>query len=120
MQLQYVRYRAYLQLANAQEADNVFAYLRQHRDDAEDTWQLAMLDAGDFDGAAALLIARLRDPEKRYEALGEVQEYLPLPRLPKQAEFLKRWEGLVARDDVTAAIAEVGRREKVPMYDVPD
>ena len=120
MQLQYVRYRAYLQLGNAQEADNVLAYLREHRDDAEDTWQLAMLDAGDFDGAAALLIARLRDPEKRYEALGEVQEYLPLPRLPKQAEALARWEKLVTRDDVAAAINEVGRREKAPMYDVPD
>jgi tetratricopeptide (TPR) repeat protein len=120
MQLQYVRYRAYLQLANVQEADNVLAYLREHRDDAQDTWQLAMLDAGDFDGAAALLIARLRDPEKRYEALGEVQEYLPLPRLPKQAEEMARWEKLVARDDVAAAINEVGRREKAPMYDVPD
>ena len=120
MQLQYVRYRAYLQLANAQEADNVLAYLRQHREDAEDTWQLAMLDAGDFDGAAALLIARLQDPEKRYEALGEVQEYLPLPRLPKQAEALARWEKLVTREDVATAISEVGRREKAPMYDVPD
>jgi tetratricopeptide (TPR) repeat protein len=120
MQLQYVRYRAYLQLANTQEADNVLAYLRQHRDDAEDTWQQAMLDAGDFDGAAALLIARLQDPEKRYEALGEVQEYLPLPRLPKQAEALARWEKLVTRADVATAISEVGRREKAPMYDVPD
>ena len=88
--------------------------------DAEDTWQLAMLDAGDFDGAAALLIARLRDPEKRYEALGEVQEYLPLPRLPKQVEALARWEKLVTREDVAAVINEVGRRERVPIYDVPD
>jgi tetratricopeptide (TPR) repeat protein len=120
MQLQYVRYRAYLELGNVQEADNVLAYLREHRDDAEDTWQLAMLDAGDFDGAAALLIARLRDPEKRHEALREVQEYRPLPRLPRQAEELARWERLLARDDVAAVIDEVGRREKAPMYDVPD
>jgi len=120
MQLQHVRYRAYLQLANAPEADNVLAYLREHRDDSDDTWQLVLLDAGDFDGAAALLIARLRDPETRYEALGEVQEYLPLPRLPKQAEELARWEKLVTRTDVAAAINEVGRREKAPMYDVPD
>jgi tetratricopeptide (TPR) repeat protein len=120
MQLQYVRYRAYLQLDNAQEADNVFAYLREHREDAEDTWQLAMLDARDFDGAAALLIARLRDPEKRLGALAEVQEYQPLPRLPNQAEDQARWEQLVTRADVAAAIDEVGRREKAPMYEVPD
>lgn len=120
MQLQHVRYRAYLQLANAQEADNVFAYLREHRDVSDDTWQLVLVDAGDFDGAAALLITRLRDPETRYEALGEVQQYLPLPRLPKQAEEAARWERLMTRTDVAAAINEVGRREKAPMYDVPD
>ena len=49
-----------------------------------------------------------------------MQEYLPLPRLPKQAEALARWEKLVTREDVAAVINEVGRREKAPMYDVPD
>jgi hypothetical protein len=120
MQLQYVRYRAYLQLDRAQDADNVFAYLREHREDAEDIWQLAMLEAGDFDGAAAFLVARLRDPEKRQEALGEVQEFLPLPRLPEQTDELARREKLVKREDVAAVINEVGRREKAPMYGVPD
>jgi len=43
-----------------------------------------------------------------------------LPRLPRQAEALARWEKLVARADVAATIDEVGRREKAPMYDVPD
>ncbi len=118
MQLQHVRYRAYLQLANAAEADNVFAYLREHREDAEDTWQLALIDAGDFDGAAALLISRLRDTQHRADALGEVQEYRPLPRLPRQAEERARWEKLLMRSDVAAAITDVGRREQAPMYDV--
>jgi len=120
MQLQHVRYRAFLQLADAQNADTVFAYLREHRSEAESTWQLAMLDASDFDGAAALFIARLRDPEQRYEALREAQEFLPLPRLPKQAEEQARWEKLMTRPDVAAAIDEVGRREKAPMYEIPD
>ena len=120
MQLQHVRYRAYLQLANAKEADDVYTYLREHREDAEGTWQLVMVDAQDFDGAAALLISRLHDPRKRNEALGEVQDYKPLPLLPKQAEERARWERLLARADVTAAINEVGRREKQPFYDVPD
>jgi tetratricopeptide (TPR) repeat protein len=120
MQLQHVRYRAYLQLGDTRQADDVFAYLREHREDAEDTWQAALLDSGDFDGAATLLVARLRDPVQREHALVVVQEYKPLPRLPKQAENLARWEKLVSRADVTAAIGEVGRREKAPMYDVPD
>jgi hypothetical protein len=120
MQLQHVRYRAYLQLASTQEADNVFAYLREHHGDAEETWQLAMVDAGDFDGAAALLISRLRDPQQRSQALAEVQRYQSPPLLPKQAEERARWEKLVARADVTSAIAEVGRREDAPLYDVTD
>jgi tetratricopeptide (TPR) repeat protein len=120
MQLQHVRYRAYLQLGDTQEAGNVFAYLREHREDAEDTWQLAMIDALDFDGAAALLISRLRDPQRRSDALGEVQEYQPLPRLPRQADERARWEKLISRADVTAAINEVGRRERAPMFDVTD
>jgi tetratricopeptide (TPR) repeat protein len=120
MQLQHVRYRAYLQLGDARQADDVFAYLREHREDAEDTWQAALLDSGDFDGAAALLIERLRDAEQRAQALVEMQEYRPLPQLPKQAEDAARREKLLRRADVAAAIDEVGRREKAPMYDVPD
>ena len=38
----------------------------------------------------------------------------------KQAEALARWEKLVTREDVATAINEVGRREKAPMYNVPD
>ena len=65
MQLQHVRLRAYLQLGNREEAEKVFVYLRENKIDAPDTWQEAMLDWGDVDGAAALYIARLRDPEDR-------------------------------------------------------
>jgi tetratricopeptide (TPR) repeat protein len=120
MQFQHVRYRAYLQLGDAREADNVLAYLREHREDAEGTWQLVLVDAGDFDGAAALLISRLRDQDQRYEALGEVQVYQPVPRLPRQAAQLASWEKLVSRPDVAAAIAEIGRRERAPMFDLSD
>lgn len=118
MQLQYVRYSAYLDLGNTHEADNVFAYLREHRGDAEGTWQQVLVDAGDLDGAAALYISRLRDPEKRTAALGEAQDYKPLPRRAAQGRADARWEALLKRKDVAAAIDAVGRREKVPLYSV--
>ncbi|MEO8018299.1 MAG: hypothetical protein ABI769_10825 [Pseudomonadota bacterium] len=118
MQLQHVRYCAYLQLGNTREADNVLAYLREHHDDAESTWQEAMIDAGDLDGAAALLIARLHDPDQRSAALGEVQDYKPLPHAPKRPQTEARWDALIARPDVAAAINAVGRREKIPLYAV--
>ncbi len=120
MQLQHVRYRAYLQLDNQAEAGNVLAYLRQHHDDAEDTWLLAMLDSGDMDGAAELLISQLRNTTTRGTALRDAQEFRRLPLQPRMEEARARWETLVTRPDVLAVINEVGRREKVPIYDTPD
>lgn len=117
MQLQHVRYRAYLQLGNESEAGNVLAYLRQHHADAEDTWLLAMLDSGDMDGAAELMISQLTDPQRRATALRDAQEYRELPLQPRMEDARVRWEKLVTRPDVLAAINEVGRREKVPIYE---
>lgn len=119
MQLQYVRYRAYLQLDDQEEARNVLAYLREHHEDAEDTWLLAMLASGDLDGAAALMISQLHDPQTRASTLRDAQEYRLLPLQPRMEEARARWEKLVTRADVMAAINEVGRREKVPVYDTP-
>ena len=118
MQLQHVRLRAYLQLGNRDEAEKVFAYLRENKIDAPDTWQEALLDWGDVDGAAALYIARLRDPEDRVSALYAAQTFKPVPRLPRQIEDVERWQKLLARPDVTAAINDVGRREQHPLYDL--
>ncbi len=120
MQLQHVRYRAYLQLGNRAEADNVFAYLREHHDDADDTWLQVLLDSGDQDGAAAQLIAQLQDPAKRSSALAAVQDYKRPPALPRMQEARDRWVALLARADVTAAIDKTGRREKQPLFRTPD
>ena len=120
MQLQHVRYRAYLQLGNHTEADNVLAYLREHHDDAADTWLQVLLDSGDEDGAAAQLMSELRDSSKRSTALALVQDYELPPALPRIQESRDRWKALLARADVTAAITEVGRREKQPVFRTPD
>ena len=66
---------AYLQLGNRAEAEKVFAYLRENKLDAPDTWQEAMLEWGDVDGAAAHYIARLRDPDQRNPALYAAQTF---------------------------------------------
>jgi tetratricopeptide (TPR) repeat protein len=116
MQLQYVRYRAYAQLGNPGEAEKILAYIREHKDDAGDTWQTTALDSGDIDGAAALLISRLRDPEQRTAALLSVQIFKPIKAPPGGAADEKRWQALVARPDVAAVIDEVGRRETFPTY----
>ena len=118
MQLQHVRLRAYLQQGNRVEAEKIFVYLRENKIDAPDTWQEAMLDWGDLDGAAALYISRLRDPEERSSALYAAQSFKPVPRLPRESEGIDRWKKMLARPDVSAALLEVGRRETHPIYDL--
>lgn len=118
MQLQRVRFLAYLQQGKREEAERVYTYLSQHRADAPDTWQEAMLEWGDLDGAAAHYIARLRDPEQRSAALFAAQHFLPVPLLPREAERRDRWNALLSRTDVTAAIEQVGRRESHPYHDL--
>jgi hypothetical protein len=118
MQLEHVRLRALLQLGRRDEAETVLSYLRQNQEDAPDTWQLALLDSGDTDGAAALYIARLRDPQQRAEALWAAQIFPSMPTLPTEAQAHSRWSALLARQDVAAAIDEVGRREKMPLYPI--
>jgi hypothetical protein len=49
--------------------------------------------------------------------LRDAQEYRPLPLQPRMEDARVRWETLVTRPDVLAAINEVGRREKVPIYE---
>lgn len=117
MQFQAVRMQACLAKGDRIEAEKVFAYLRQNRKDAPDTWQFAMLEWGDLDGAAALFITRLRDPAERAEALFSAQEFVDPPRTARRAAIHARWEALMARPDVSAAIAEVGRREKFPIFE---
>jgi len=120
MQLQHVRLRAYLQLGKRDEAEKVFAFMRENRDDAEDSWQLVMLDWGDLDGAAALFVSRLRDPDQRLDALYSAQQFRDRPRLPEEIAEEKRWQSLMDRKDVIAALEEVGRREQQPIYTMLD
>jgi len=118
MQLEHVRLRAYLQLGQRDAADPVLAYLREHQKDAPNTWLTALLDWGDEAGAAALLIARLRNPKDRVEALWSVQSFLPLPVMPAEKQSDSRRDAMLNREDVVAAINEVGRRETLPIYDI--
>jgi len=116
MQLQHVRLRAYLQQGKRDEAETVLAYMRKNQKDAADNWQTALLDWGDTDAAAALFIARLQDPQQRSDALWSAQVFPQLPALPQMEQENARWEALMARKDVLAAIDAVGRREKIPLH----
>lgn len=71
------------------------------------------LCADDPDGAAAILIALLKDPETRLDALAEIQDYpAPAAVAPFRRAQLARRRALYARPDVRAAIAAVGKVER--------
>lgn len=100
--------RSAVQLGEAEEVERQLQYLREHREDSVRTLQQALLRAGREDEAAQLLISRLEDLNERVPALMEVQEYQTEPLPPGEQQFWQRWQAMVGRADVQAAIAKVG------------
>jgi tetratricopeptide (TPR) repeat protein len=115
-QCQYVRFQAFLQQGKESEVREIVTWMREHQKDSLETAQATLLEAGDMEGAAALLITRLHDADDRAGALAEVQEYAFAARSERRKKLDALTDTLLARADVAAAIAEVGRREKFPVY----
>jgi len=107
-----IRYEVARLRNDAAAAREPFEFMSQHRADSFDAFQVALLLAGRQDEGAQLLIERLRDPERRADALVDVQIYAEKPHLPLTTVILKRWRELVERSDVSAVIAEVGVVER--------
>ena len=115
-QFQFVRFQAYQQSGKEREAQEIVAWMREHQDDSTETAQDTLLEAGDIDGAAALLLARLNNAEERASTLAGIQIYAEIPRTERQRKLDALEETLLARADVAAAIEKYGRREKFPIY----
>jgi tetratricopeptide (TPR) repeat protein len=115
-QCQFVRFQAFQQQGKESEVREIVTWIREHQKDSLETAQSILLEAGDVEGAATLLITRLRDPDDRSTALAEIQDYAAPPRTERRKALHALHENLLARADVVAAIAEVGRREKFPIY----
>jgi tetratricopeptide (TPR) repeat protein len=106
-----IRHCAALLSGDSTAAAQAMAYLREHREDSDYIYMSALMHQGDLDGAAKVLIDALADEEKRNDALFWVQDFsdsrlqTPLRQLMDQ-----RWEAIMARPEVVAAIDKVGRR----------
>lgn len=112
MQLESVRLMAAVELGESQKAANALAFLRDHRADAEGTFQSALLVSSEQDEAAGVLIDRLMDPARRLDALLGVQEFAERPATPRMALWRDLTKALVARPDVQRAISKVGSVER--------
>ncbi|HEX3912709.1 MAG TPA: hypothetical protein VHW71_04315 [Steroidobacteraceae bacterium] len=112
MQEAYVRLDAAIQMGDAAEKEKWLAFIREHRIDAPRTYDDALLRMDDSDAAAKWLIERLEDRELRSAALLSIQEYAAPRETARQAELRTLKGELMARPDVQAEVAKVGRIEK--------
>lgn len=96
-------------------ADRQLAYLRDHQNDSLRTYERVLISANRLDEAAALLQSRLNDPDKRLEALMDVQSYAATPRAPRAELLWQRWQDVVSRPDVQQSIHAVGAVETYPV-----
>jgi tetratricopeptide (TPR) repeat protein len=115
MLIQHVLLRAAVDNNDAQAMRTALEILRNKQDDSPKTFQRALLDANEMEEAAAVLIRRLRDPSLRTDALLDVQDYRLAMPTPSAQLIRRRWSELRSREDVRAAVAEVGRIEIVPL-----
>lgn len=97
------------------EAD--IAYARDRMDDAPNAYLDLLLCANDADGAAAAVIARLDDPEKRGPMLHALADFDPPP--PSKAEDPRyvALQKLKTREDVSAALARWGGPRRIRLHD---
>ena len=109
---------AALQLGDAAESTRLLDYMREHQEDAIGSYEDALIMADRPDDAAALLIKRLADPEKRMDALMAVQHWDnsgPAGALPRAQELRGRWDQVKDREDVRTALARVGSVGAYPL-----
>ncbi|MBO9664084.1 hypothetical protein [Dokdonella sp.] len=116
MQLEMIRLDASMQRNDAQAVANHLAFMREHRTDAIATWQMALVITDDLQGAANLLLERLRREDWRNQALVDIQDYMELPSTPILSKRRLQWKALLARPEVRSAIENVGRVER---YEIP-
>jgi beta-barrel assembly-enhancing protease len=83
-------------------------YLREHAQISPQTYQRALLIAGEFGGAEAFMLTRLADPEMRTDALLELQVYAPKKYPPKAQAWQAEQEKLKTAPSIQKAAAAVG------------
>ncbi len=114
MEETWARLRAHAQLGNAEAVRTALAYLEEHRYVSLDVYLDALVDAGEIEKTAELLIELLADGRARTGILVRLQRYAESPLTPVGVERKARWGSLVVRPDVRAAIARVGRLDTYP------
>jgi tetratricopeptide (TPR) repeat protein len=110
-----VRHCAAMQLGDAATAARELAYLREHRDVSQVNFIETLLHEKRMDEAARALVEVLADEDKRLELLSWMQGYDDRHPFPRDVALLELKAELLARQDVQAAVAPIGRIERQPI-----
>lgn len=117
MVLVHVQLRAAHALGDQDGVEAALDYLRRNNEHGRGVLAEALFDLGEIDAAAQQLVARLEDPETRSEALYSIQAFPDVLSLDTDPEpERERWEAMLAREDVAAAIERHGRRLALPIH----
>jgi len=108
MEMRLARGWAAIQNGKAADADADIAYAKAHDGDHPQALTDLLLCAGDLDGAAAALTARLDDPDRRVQALFELSDYAASAATLPEGPVNSQLRAVKARADVQAAIARAG------------
>ncbi|MDV3515851.1 hypothetical protein [Stenotrophomonas sp. C1657] len=107
-----IQFAAARQRGDAAAAAAARAVIVAQRKDARLFHREMLLEEGDLDGAAAVLIEQLRSPLERSDALASLQDMRVYPSLPGDVRIDAAWRELKQRADVQAEVSRVGRIER--------
>ncbi|PSM11961.1 tetratricopeptide repeat protein [Stenotrophomonas maltophilia] len=107
-----VQFAAARERGDAQAMEAARSVILAQRDDARLFHREMLLDEGNLDGAAAVLIEQLRSPTDRGETLASLQDMRTYPSLPGDVKIDAAWRALKQRADVQAEVARLGRIER--------
>ncbi|WP_064747438.1 hypothetical protein [Lysobacter antibioticus] len=91
-------------------------YLREHRQDGPLVYLESLLRAQRIDDAARLAAELLASTADRADALEWMQQFQTVEPLPGDVAYRQARETMLARADVQAAVAEVGRIGRYQVY----
>jgi tetratricopeptide (TPR) repeat protein len=109
--------RAYLLNGDIARAEAALLRVRANEAAKPGIYLEALLRAGKLGDARDYLLQRLRDPDRRPEALLDAQTWRNPPLTPEQRPVATRKQQLLALPEVRKAIEEVGRIES---FDFPE
>lgn len=107
-----IQFAAARQRGDAAAAAAARAVIVDQRQDARLFHREMLLEEGDLDGAASVLIEQLRSPLERSDALASLQDMRVYPSLPGDVRIDAAWRELKQRADVQAEVSRVGRIER--------